>query len=138
MQSGHRLLQPLVILGQPPKPGQPGERALDHPAPRQQHEPALGLGVLDDHQPNAPTVGLACGIIPSVALINVRHLHRIAGRVLDGFGQRFDLFPVTRIRWRHHERQVLTQRIHRQMQLRALRPLVTIVPATVAVLRRAP
>src|SRR5215203_5247313 len=41
MQSRHGLGQTLVILGQPPITGEPGEEMLYHPAPRQQRKAAL-------------------------------------------------------------------------------------------------
>ncbi len=47
----------LIILGQPPKAGEPGERAFHHPAARQQHKALPCLGQLDDLQANAPPLG---------------------------------------------------------------------------------
>jgi hypothetical protein len=53
VEPGDRLRQPLLVFRQPPEPGRSGERALEHPPPRQQHKAPLGLLQLDHLQPDA-------------------------------------------------------------------------------------
>ncbi len=64
VQPRHRLRQPLVVPRQPAEAPGPGEGALHHPAPGQQHEAALGVGQFD-HIPPDPVVGsIGGGIRP--------------------------------------------------------------------------
>ena len=53
VESGQGLGQPLVVADQPAEARRPGEAAFHDPAAGQQHEPPLGLGVLDHLQPDA-------------------------------------------------------------------------------------
>ena len=137
LQSFDRLFQQLVILGQPPKARQPGKRALDHPAARQQDKAAFGLGMFDDHQPDAPAIGLARGLIARMALVDVGHFHGLTRRVLDGFGHLRDLLAIRSVRWGDDEREELPERVNRQMQLRPLLALVAVIATAIPVLDRA-
>ena len=73
----------LEVLGQAPAAPEPGEGALDHPAPRQQHEAALGSRELDHI--NYPVMGrciVSC-LLTRVRLVHKRQLNRITRDFLD-------------------------------------------------------
>jgi glucokinase len=71
VQAGQGLGQPLVVAGQAAEARHPGEAALHDPAPRQQHEAALGLRVLDHLQVDAVGRRRLGRVIPGVALVDV-------------------------------------------------------------------
>ena len=70
MQPRHSLRQPLVVARQAAEARHPGEGALHHPAPGQEHEAALGLGQLDHLQPDAVLRRRRGRLLPGVALVD--------------------------------------------------------------------
>ena len=84
VQAGEGLRPPLVVLRQPAAARRPGEGALGHPAPGQEHEAAPGLGVLDHLEAEAIRRGVGRGFVAGVALVDEGELDRRAGRPLDG------------------------------------------------------
>ena len=57
MESGEGLRQPLIVTCQAAEARHPSKGAFHHPAARQQHEAPLGVGQLDDLQPDALLLG---------------------------------------------------------------------------------
>ncbi len=97
--------QTLVVASKPAEARGPGEVALDDPATRQQHKAALGLGQLDDFEPDAMGGGICCGLLAGVALVHIGHLHVLASGLLHGSRQRGDLGTVLFVGRRDEERE---------------------------------
>ena len=108
---------------------------FDHPAPRQQHEAAPGLGVPDHLEPQAVRRGVGRRLLAGVALVDEGELDRRAGGVLEGGGELPDLGPVLLVRRRDVRRQQVAEGIDRGVQLGALGPLGAVVTGAVAALR---
>lgn len=53
MQSFEGCIEPFVVAGRSAEPGCAGERALEDPATRQQHETAFSHGMLDHFKAQA-------------------------------------------------------------------------------------
>ncbi len=109
VESGEDAGQPLVVLGEAPEAGGPSEAALDHPAARQQHEAALGLGVLDDDEADAVTLGLGRRRVTGVALVDISELDTLARGGLDRSGKPLDLGAVLFVGGRDVEGQEMPQ-----------------------------
>ena len=86
VQPGYGLRQSLIVLDQPPKPRRLRKIALHYPPSRQEHEATPSLQVLDHFKLDAVCLGLSIDRLAGVSLIHIRQLHRLAGRLLHGFG----------------------------------------------------
>jgi site-specific DNA recombinase len=117
--------------------GQLRQDYLDHPASRQQHESALGLGVLDDFQADAVGLGVRRRLVAGVALVDEGQRDRLAGDLLDGLGQLGDLLSVLLIGRRDVQGQQVPEGVHGQVDLRAVPLLRPVVPGPPAALRGA-
>src|SRR5262249_45564849 len=95
------------------------ERALDHPAPRQQHKAVLGRGQFDDFQSDAVGGGILGSLLTSVALVDKRDLDRLTGHLLDLFGQFGYLCALLLIGRRDQQGQQLTPDVHCDLDLAA-------------------
>ena len=84
----------LIVSGQPAESRSPGEASLDHPAPGQQDETTLCLGVFDHLQLDAVPGGRALGGFSGVTLVDVAQLHLVSGDPLHLFGELFHLGAV--------------------------------------------
>src|SRR5512134_912457 len=93
---------------------------FDHPATGQEHEAALGFCVLDDLQADAVGTGGGGRIVPGIALVDVGDLDTLAGGVLDGGGEVFDLGAVLVAGRGDVCGEQVAQRVDRDMQLGAL------------------
>ena len=110
----------LVIFAESAIATQPGERALDHPAPRQHHEPLLigqfghdfefevKLGV-DRSQP----------VLPAIGLVGPR-LDQSGGEGTDLAQHALGAFMLGPIRWRDHHADEPPAGIDQPMALAAL------------------
>jgi hypothetical protein len=67
MQTGKGLWETFIVTCQPTKTGQPGDGALDHPAPGQQDEAVFGIGQFDDFQMNALRSGIVGSLLTAVS-----------------------------------------------------------------------
>ena len=74
-------VEPFVVAGQAAEARSPGEGAFHDPAAGQQHEAALGQGMLDHLQLDAVLPGGNGRGRASVALVYVGQLDRIPGRL---------------------------------------------------------
>jgi len=54
-----------------------------HPPSRQEDESPFCFGELDDHQFDGMLLGLLCGVLAGVSLIDKGHLHLLLGRLLN-------------------------------------------------------
>src|SRR5215210_1642473 len=90
----HRLGQPLIIIHQSPKARCLRGISFHHPPPRQQHEAALGLLVLDHFEPDALFGGQLGGPLARVSLIYVSDLDVLLGRLLYLLGEFLHLLAV--------------------------------------------
>ena len=90
VQAGQGPGQPLVIAGEPAEAHGPGKAAFHGPPAEQEGKPPLRLGMFEDLQPDAVCLGRLGPLLPGGALVHIRQLHRLAGRVLDCTG---DLCP---------------------------------------------
>ena len=105
---------------------------FDDPASWQQHEAALGVGQLHDLQLDAM---LACNfgrLLAVISLVDIGQLHACSGGRLHRLGHSSDLGTIAGTGRRHVQGQQVTQRVHRQVQLRALLALGAIVPGPLA------
>jgi hypothetical protein len=100
---------------------------LHHPPSGQQHGPLLGFAVPDDAQfdPVRPR-GLG-RILAGVALADVGRFDGLAGRLLDGLGQRRDPGPLLLARGRHPQGEQVAERVDGGVDLRAVGPLMPAV-----------
>jgi hypothetical protein len=134
VESCERLGASLVVSRQPTEPHRPAERSLDHPAPRQEHEPTLGIRQLEDLPPD-PVLGRRGGrIVAGVALVHKADLDRLPGHFLNRFGQHSDLLSVLLVGRCYVQRPQMTERIDRNVDLRALAPLVPVGAGAAAAL----
>ncbi|KVG78858.1 hypothetical protein WS81_15265 [Burkholderia sp. MSMB2040] len=78
MESGQRVRQAFIVAREASKARSPLEAALDHSASGQQHETALGLGVLEHLQLNAVALCCLTSRFAGIALIHVRKRHALA------------------------------------------------------------
>lgn len=74
MEAGEGGGEAFVVAGEPAEAGGPAEGALDHPAPGQQDEAALGVVEFDDLQLDPVRGGGRGGLGAGVALVNVSQL----------------------------------------------------------------
>src|SRR5947207_3300341 len=100
MQALKRIGQAFIITSQTAKTGQPPERALHHPAPRQQDKTTLGLGQLDDHQLNSLFSRRALRLAAGIALVNKSHLDALLRYFLDELRQFRHLRTILFVGWR--------------------------------------
>src|SRR3974390_2395434 len=94
MKPSQGLRQTLVVTSKAAKACRPSEASFHHPASRQEHEAALGLGVLDDRQLNAVSLGCPLGFLSGIALIHIRELHSLSGDVLHRLLELFNLRAI--------------------------------------------
>src|SRR5579859_2104604 len=99
------LRQALIVASQTPKTSHPGERALDHPSTRQEHEAALGLRQLDHFQADTMLFGCIGGCVTGIASIHIGQLHMVSGRLLHLCRQNACLSPILLISWGHMQSQ---------------------------------
>ena len=107
---------------------QPAERPLDDPPTRQQHEPALCLGMLDYLQSDPvlrSRLWPARPCSPGLRTPPRRALRTPAGRL----HRARHLGSILLIGRRHDDGEQVTERVHRGVDLRALPPLRPIVAA---------
>jgi hypothetical protein len=102
-------------------------RLWRRPASRQQHDAFLCLRQLDDDQFDAVGRGRRGGVQAVVALVDVGHVDVCGGGDLHGPGQAADLGVIVGIGRRDGQGQQVSQRIDRQMQLRALLALRPVI-----------
>ena len=76
------------------------------------------MGVLDHFEPDAVLLRRFCRVRSCVALVDKGQFHRLAGDLLDLFGQGRDLIAVTLIGRRYGQRQQVAERVDRDMHLR--------------------
>lgn len=127
MQASHRLRHPFVIARQPAKPRRPAEMAFHHPASGQQHDAALGLGQIDDHQLDAVRTGGRRRLRPGGAVIDEGHLDRVARFGPNRRRQVGDHRAIVGLDGRDQQGQHMAQRIDRDMGF-AARALLGPVP----------
>ncbi len=101
VQPSYRFWQTLIVLYQPPEARCPRKIALYYPSSRQKHKAAPGLRVLDHFQADAMLRGLLRWLLSTVALVHVSQLHLLAGGLLNGTSQLFDLPSVLLVGWRN-------------------------------------
>jgi len=135
-QAGHRFGQALVVLGQPAEARCPGEVALHHPPPGQQHEPLLLRRQPHRRQLDAAGLRSLEGIIPGVSLVDPGQLDGVARGVLDGVGEVPDLGPLLVAGGRRPHGQQVPERVDRRVEHAAPRLFVPVLPGAAAALRR--
>jgi len=84
----------LIVLHQPPEPCRPGKGPLDHPAPRQQQEAALGVRQLHHLQFDAMRPGGLTGPLAGVALVDIGQFDALPGGDLYSLRQAADFGAV--------------------------------------------
>jgi hypothetical protein len=94
MQAGDHFGQAFVVVGQAAEACRPGEGALHHPAPGQEHEAPFGFRQLDDLQAHPVGCRIRFRLLPSILLIDEPHLHLLGRDLLHRRRQRRDLGPV--------------------------------------------
>lgn len=129
MRPGDCFWQPFVVPHQPAGARDPGKTALCHPAPGQRHEPALGVGRLNDLQPDAVGRGPWGGLVPGLALVHKGDLHGLAGRLLHRGGQEGDRVPLSLVRRSDAQRQQRAEGVLRRVRLPALAVGCTVRPS---------
>ncbi len=104
--------QALVVAHKRPKARCPGEAALQHSAPGQEREAALGLG--QAHHLQADSVLACCRLdpLPSVALVDKGHRNTLVRRLLDCPGEEADLGAAVCDGGRDMKREQVPQRVH--------------------------
>ena len=78
------------------------------------------------------------GVRSGVALVDIGQFHRVAGHLLDLFGQGSHLLTVAAVGRRHLECEQVSQRIDRDVDLGAFAPLGTVVTGTSTAFGRGP
>ncbi len=131
------LRQPLVVTGEAAEAARPGEGALHHPAPGQEHGAALGRRKPHDLQRNSALGGRGRRVRSGVRLVDVGQLDRLARGLLDRRRQGRDLIAVLGVRRGDAQRQQVAEGVHGEVDLAALALLVPVGPAAAAALRGA-
>jgi hypothetical protein len=124
-----------VVFDEPLASCRPCEGAFEDPTFWQKHEAALWLGKLDDFGGDALLLCSFDGLLPGVALIDIRKGYSLARRLLDCFGEAADLGAVIDIGGGDMERQQMAERIDRQMQLGAALALGAVIAGARAAFR---
>jgi len=126
MIARQRCRQSLIVSGQPSKPCRPRKGPLHDPTPRQQDEPSLGLVMLDHFQLNACSCRRHGRLAAGISLVDESDFHLLLCGQLNRLGQVANLRPILFVGRSDSQRQQVTQRIHRQVDLRSFALLVPI------------
>ncbi len=128
VQSGQRFWQTFIVSRQSAEAIGPAETAFHHPPSGQQDEAFLGFGQLDDLQRHA---FVACGLgrlRSGIALVGIRHLHRLAACLLHLLRQFLYLGALLFVGRRDMHGKQIPQRIDSHMDFASPLALVPIVP----------
>jgi hypothetical protein len=127
MKTGQGLREAFIVTRQAAKAAQPAETAFDDPATREQDKATFGIRQLDDFKLNAMLCGVLHGLVARVALVDKGDLYCFASDFLDFARQVFNLFPVLFVGGSHAQRQQMTQRVNRHVNLAAFLALGPII-----------
>jgi hypothetical protein len=128
-------VESFVVSGESSEARGPGEASFHDPSSWQRDEASFGHGVLDDFKLYTVLQGGFGRVRTGVALVDISQIDRMTGDLLHP-GQCGDLRTVAVVCGRDLQRHQMAQRIDRDMDLRALAPLGSVVACPRAALRR--
>jgi hypothetical protein len=120
-------VEPFVMSGKAAEPRCPGEAAFDDPTAWQQHEASFCHGVLDHFKPQAMLFSGFGSVGAGGTLVYIGQFDRAAGHLLHLLGRRGDLFAIPLIGRRDGQRQQVPEGGDRDVDLRSLTPLGSVI-----------
>jgi hypothetical protein len=120
-------VEPFVISGKAAEPCRPGEAAFDDPTAWQQHEASFCHGMLDHFEPQAMLSGGFGSVGASVTLVYIGPVRSCRWSPAAPLRPACHLFAITLISRRDGQRQQAPECVDRDVDLRSLTPLGSVI-----------